>query len=250
MAIEETPESKTYLNKVLSALAILLVCCASLVAQQTRSDTASSNIGFVSPNTRENLTLDDAIRGLSSNEESQLAQQAKDLRCVFKEQVRTSRAIGSWSDGAEHSLLIRVRSDEPTMRYLMSRLGRTANQKAVVYFHPQSQGTARIYVIHPARRYRSFALISRLLDSNGVAFRTLVPAGQETTIYVIDIDNSLSGKIRKATKRLSGRFTAASGNASFIGDDSVREKGQEIFQQEIGSYESTHPNLSPACKSN
>ena len=242
MAVKPTMQLK-------SALLFLLLLVGALPTLGQSSNSAL-NVGFVSPNTREGLTLNDAIAGLHSEEEASLIKRVGQLRCVVQKPINTRRAVGSWSDGAEHSLLIRVRSDESTMRYLMSRLGRTANQKAVVYFHPQSHGTARIYVIHPAKRYRSFAVISRLLDSNGVAFRTLVPAKQETTVYVIDIDNNLSGKIRKATKRLRGRFTAASGNASFIGDDSVREKGQEIFQQEIGSYESTHSNLSPACKSN
>jgi len=196
------------------------------------------------------MSLNDAIAGLSSAEEASLMKRVGQLSCVVRNPINARPAVGSWSDGAEHSLLIRVRSDEATIRYLMSRLGRTANQKAVVYFHRKPQGTSKIYIIHPAKRYRSFAVISRLLDSTGVAFRTLVPAKQEITVYVIDIDNSLSGKIRTATKRLRGHFSTLAGNSSFIGDDTVREKGQEIFQKEIGSYESTHPNLSPTCKSN
>jgi hypothetical protein len=250
MARQKAFKSEIHLKRFSAALWIILVCCAPLIAQQTTPVSTTDNIGFVSPNTRENLTLDDATRGMSSKEEMQLAQQAKDLRCVFKRPVSTARAVGSWSDGAEHSLLIRVHSDEDTMRYLMSRLGKTANQKAVIYFHPQRNGKARVYIIRPAKRFRSLAQLSRVLDSTGVAFRTLVPAKQQTLIYVIDVDNSLSGKIRTATRRLRGNVSSRDGNASFIGDDSVREKGQTIFEQEIRNFESKHPNLPPACKNN
>jgi hypothetical protein len=163
--------------------------------------------------------------------------------------IATRRAIGSWSDGAEPSLLIRVKTDEPTMRYLMSRLGRTANQKAVLYFHPQSKGNAKVYVIQPAKRFRTFATIGRLLDSTGLAFRTLVPSRKLITVYIVDTDNSLLAKVRTATRRLRGRLISFRGTASFIGDDSAREKGQEIFQEEIIRFESKHPNLPAACKS-
>ena len=45
-------------------------------------------------------------------------------------------------------------------------------------------------------------------------------------------------------------FLVPAGNASFIGDDSVREKGQTIFEKEIKTYESKHPRLPPACEDN
>jgi hypothetical protein len=235
----------------LQVKAVLLFLFLLLFALPAFGQSSSaSNFGFVSPNTREGLKLDDAIAGLSSEEETSLVRRVGELRCVVHNPINTRRAVGSWSDGAEHSLLIRVRSDESTMRYLMSRLGRTANQKAVVYFHSQPAGTAKIYIIHPAKRLRSFTVISRILDANGVAFRTLVPLKTEVTVYVIDLDNSLSAKVRAATRRLRGRLTALTGNASFIGDDSVREKGQEIFLKEIASYESIHTNLSTRCKRN
>jgi hypothetical protein len=234
--------------RINKALLVLLLLIGGLpVVGQT---TASLNLGFVSPNTREGLKLDDAIAGLNSIEESNLIKRVLELTCVVRRPIATRRAVGSWSDGAEHSLLIRVKTDESTMRYLVSRLGRTANQKAVLYFHPQPKGNATVYIIQPARRFRALATIGRLLDSSGLAFRTLVPSRKLTTVYIVDTDNSLRAKVRTATRRLRGKLISLIGTASFIGDDAVREKGQEIFQQEISSFEAKHPNLPAACKSN
>ena len=229
-------------------LSVLLLGAASSLTAQTKTARASRNYGFVSPNTREDLKLEDAIRGMNSEEESNLRQKARGLGCVVKRKITTMRAVGSWSDGAEHSILIRANTDESTIRYLMSRLGRDANQKAVIYFHPQTNGRARIYILHATKRMRDFALISRLLDVSGIAFRTLVPLKHETTIYVVDTEGNLVPKIAVAARRLRTRVTTQTGNANFIGDDSIREKGQAVFAQEIRDYESKHPGLPPPCE--
>jgi len=184
-----------------------------------------------------------------SGEESRLQKHAMGMSCVIKQKVRTMRALGSWSDGAEPSVLLTLNADESTMRYLMSRLGRDANQKAVIYFHTARDGKAAIYVIHPAKQFRSLAKISQLLERSGVTFRTLVPTKRETTVYIIDTENNLGAKVRAAVKRLRGRLNSQIGNASFVGDEAVREKGQTLFQQEIQQYETLHPNLPAVCKS-
>jgi hypothetical protein len=231
------------------AVILLAISCATATAQRSESDNTSSlNYGFVSPNTRDNLKLEEAIRGLSSAEESNLLKRARSLTCVVRSQIRTMRALGSWGDGAEHSILLRVNTDEPAIRYVMSRLGRDANQKAVIYFHPQTGGNAKLYIFHPAHRFRSFATIARILDSAGVSFRTLVPKKREILVYIVDTESNLAKKVRTAATGLRARVDSQTGKASFIGDDSLREKGQTIFANEINEYESKHPRLPPPCK--
>jgi len=132
----------------------------------------------------------------------------------------------------------------------MSRLGREANQKAVVYFHPEAFGTARIYRIRLRPRSRNFFNIARTLDKSGISFRTMVPGKRETIVYIVDADNNLTAKVKTAVKRLRGRLTLQAGTASFIGDDSDRQKGQAVFAKEISDYESKHPGLPPPCINN
>lgn len=225
--------------------AVLLLSGTLAAAQQS----PSLNYGFVSPNTRDDLKLDDAVRGMQSAEELDLIRKAQSLGCVVKTRITTARALGSWSDGAEHSVLLRTNTDEPTLRYLMSRLGRDANQKAVIYFHPTSDGTARIYVLQPPSRLRNLNSISTALERAGISFRTLVPGKGGTRVYVIDTENNLGAKVRTAAKQLKARINEQRGSASFVGDDADRQKGQNLFEQEIRDYESKHPALPPPCKS-
>ena len=228
-------------------LALFFLLSGTLAAAQ---QTASLNYGFVSPNTRDDLNFEDAVRGMNSSEEVRLLRQAQSLGCVVKRKVTTMRALGSWSDGAEHSILLRTNSDEPTIRYLMSRLGRDANQKAVIYFHPKPDGPARIYVLQPPGRFRSFKSLSGVLERAGIAFRTLVPTKSGTRVYVIDTENNLATKVKAAARQLKARMNSRAGNASFVGDDHDRQKGQTVFEQEIKDFESKHPALPPPCKSN
>jgi hypothetical protein len=227
------------MNLLRLLVAFLLFSCSTVTAQQS--------FGFVSPNTRDDLKLQDAIQGMDSQEELGLLSRAKNLGCVIRRKIAAKPAVGSWSDGAEHSILIQVNANESAIRYLMSRLGRDANQKAVVYFLPKARGRAKIYIINHIRDF-NFRQIGNVLDESGIAFRTLVPARQGTIIYIIDIENSLRDKVLQASRKLNHRVTSQSGNASFIGDDSSREKGQAVFVEEIKQYERKHPKLPPPCE--
>jgi len=217
----------------------LLLSCGSVTAQRS--------IGFVSPNTREDLKLIEAIQGMNSPEELKLLSRARSLGCVIKRRIAAAEALGSWSDGAENSVLLRVSANEPAIRYLMSRLGHDANQKAVVYFHPRPHGRAKLYLI---RHIRGFNLrqIGNVLNGSGIAFSTLVPAKHGTVVYIIDIDNSLRLKVLDAARRFNLPVASQTGNAAFIGDDSSREKGRAVFAEEIKQYELKHPKLPPPCE--
>src|SRR5918992_1475166 len=103
------------------------------------------------------------------------------------------KAIGSSTDGAEHSALFRVFTDRATLRYADARLGKLARQKTVLNFREDDSGAARMYVLRVWMGKRSLAAISKTLDSEGIAFRTLVPRmRQRLFIYVVDLNNELS----------------------------------------------------------
>jgi len=235
---------KTHFDKVLdqltAILAFILLSCGIATAQQS--------IGFVSPNTRDDLKLIQAIRGMDSQEELKLLLRARGLGCVIKRKVGATEAVGSWTDGAEPSVLIRVSANESAIRYLMSRLGRDANQKAIVYFHPTAHGRAKLYIINHIRGF-NFRQIGAILNDSGIAFRTLVPAKHGTIIYIIDIENSLRLKVLEASRKFNLPVTSQTGNAAFVGDNSSRDKGQAAFADEIKKYELKHPKLPPPCES-
>lgn len=210
---------------------LILVVATSAWAQ------ASLNYGFVSPNTKENLKLEDAIKGMSSAEETRLVKKTINLGCVVRSRIRAFRSLGSWSDGAEPSVMLRVQSDEPTVRYLLSRLGRDARQKAVLYFHQAADGNADLYTLRPRKPTRNLKALANILERAGIEFRTLVVVNSGTWIYVVDLNRELRAKVMAAAKRLRARVDTRQGNAAFIGE----------YDEEIRKYETQNPDLPPAC---
>lgn len=231
------------INRLRTLLLLLLLAYApAALAQQQKS----LNYGFVSPNTKENLKLEDAIAGLNSAAEANLVKRSVNLGCVVRTQIRAYKALGSWTDGVEHSVMVRVESDEPTVRYLMSRLGRDARQKSILYFHPHPAGSANLYTLQPRKPRRNLASLANTLERAGIAFRTLVPLKSGTWIYVVDLKRDLRDEVMAAAKTLRARVRSQRGNAAFVGDDQARQ-AQVVFEEEIRSYEAKNPNLPPAC---
>ncbi|HKQ51654.1 MAG TPA: hypothetical protein VJT74_04750 [Pyrinomonadaceae bacterium] len=232
--------------RVLLPLVLWLAACGAAYAQQG----AAVSYTFVSPNTREGLTLDEAVRGLSSREEFQLINQIRGLsRCLRLKPLAVRRTIGSWSDGAEHAALFRVQADERTLRYADARLGKLAQQKAVLYFRRDENGADRMYVLHLRRgRRRSLANVSKTLDASGVAFRTLAPAARgRLLIYVVDLDDALREKVARAAHLLRAAMSTLKGAGEFIGDDTDRDKAQQVFASEIKKYEDENPDAARRC---
>ena len=212
----------------------------------TTAVSAQQNYGMISPNTKTDLKLADAIAGMNSAEESKLLKQAINLSCVVRSPIRAFRALGSWTDGAEHSVLLRVNGDEATLRYILSRMGRDAEQKYVIYFHPQPKGSADLYILRPHKGTRNLVALTNALERAGIPFRTLVPSRETTAIYVIDLDRDLRVKIMTAARTLRARVSQQSGNAQLFGADE-RPQAKVKFEQEIKSYETKNPNLPPTC---
>ena len=227
-----------------SFLLVLLLGWTTLASAQ--QDHKTLNYGFVSPNTKSDLKLEQAIAGMNSAEEAKLLDKAVNLGCVVRTRITAFRALGSWSDGAEHSVLLRVRGDEATLRYVLSRMGRDAEQKYVIYFHPKPRGAVDLYTLRPRTRARNLVALTSELERAGIPFRTLVPARETTAIYIIDLDRDLRAKIMNAARKLRARVSRESGSAQLFGDDE-REKAKVKFEQEIKDYETKNPNLPPTC---
>ena len=208
--------------------------------------------GFVSPNTREDLKLEEAVRNLSSAAERRLANETLHLACRVRTRARIKRSLGNWADGAENSLVFHLYSDEATVRYALADLGRTWRQKTVLYFRVQAQGSAHMYVLSIRRANLDLIavvrMLTRALDESGLAYRTLVPGQRRVLIYVVDLSNELQEKVKAAARRLHARSRSFSGAGAFIGDDTDRDRAQEVFAKEIKAYESGH-SLKQHCRS-
>lgn len=228
---------------------VLLVLASSpaSLAQQTQQPSRKAlSYGFVSPNTREDMKLDEAIKGMSSAEEAKLLNKAVNLGCVVRTQIRAARALGVWSDGAEYTVMMRVNSDLDTLRYLMSRLGRDAQQKYIIYFQPAAKGSVDLYRLWLPKRTRNLAALSAALERGGIPFRTLVPSRRGTAIYIIDLDGNLKTNVTNVARTLRAQVSHQDGDSALIGHD-TREQAKSVFDEEIKRYETKNPNLPPTC---
>lgn len=236
-------------------LTILLVAVCSAHSQKSGAQSFAQDekqktvsYSFVSPNTRENLTLEEAFRMLNSKEETELVNYLQRLSVCLKLNPMVSKAIGNWIDGAEHSTISRVYTDRSTLLYEDARLGALQRQKTILYFRKKSSGEGRMYILSTRRGRRSLASISKSLDKSGVAFRTLVPASHHRTIiYVVDLKGELQSKVRVAARRLGSRLAIVKGTGEFVGDDADREKAQQVFAGIIKDYEDEHPQVGRQC---
>ena len=227
-----------------SFLLVLLLGWTTIVSAQ--QDQQSLNYGFVSPNTKTDLKIQQAIAGISSSDETKLLNKAINLSCVVRTRIRAFRALGAWSDGAEHSVLLRVKGDEATLRYVLSRMGRDAQQKYVIYFHPNATGSVDLYTLRQRTGSRNLVALSNKLERAGIPFRTIVPSNGTTAVYIIDLDRNLRSKILAAARTLRAQVNSEPGNAQLFGDDD-REKAKIKFAEEIRTYETANPNLPPTC---
>lgn len=200
---------------------------------------------FVSPNTRDNLTLAEAKAALTSEEETRLIAEERDLACRLRESLHPLKAIGSWSDGAEHSTVLLGHTNEANLRYAGSWLGKFSRQKAVLYFLQGSQGPGRLYVITLSKK-PNLTAVSSLMDANEVSNRTLVPLRQKWILYVVDLNSSLRMKVMEIARKLKARLHVLRGSGAFIGDDD-RDKAQQVFATEIQNYQVGNPNLRRPC---
>lgn len=224
-------------------LLFVLAWSSTISAQQDRKVVS---YGFVSPNTTQNLKLREAIQGMNSPAEKQLRNEAINLSCVVRTRIDAFPALGSWNDGAEHSLMVRFTSDEDTLRYVVSRLGRDAQQKYVIYFHPEPAGPVDLYTLRVRSDARSLTALSKALERAGIPFSTIVPLNGTTSIYIIDLDRDLREKILAAARMLRASVNFVPGKAKLFGDD-FRDRAKTVFEEDIKNYETKNPNLPPAC---
>jgi len=244
-------QKQKFSNTLVSARGLFLVLFflypigGAQAQQEKRVNGVRSAVIFVSPNTEENLTLNQAIAKLNTNEESALIKEEKTVACKLRRTFIIRKAIGNWSDGAENSTVVWGRLTKAESRYAGSWLGRFARQKAILYFHQQPNGQATLYVVNLPTRYQ-LSKLSSIMDEEKVEFRTFVPFHRRVVVYVVDSKNELGAKISAVVKRLRARMQKLHGNAEFIGDDS-RERAQKIFASEISNYETAHPPLRRTC---
>jgi hypothetical protein len=195
------------------------------------------------------LSLAQALRGQRSIAEYDLMRESRLVLCRLSAKGQVMPALGSWSDGVEHSLVVRSSIDGEGLKYASSLLGRSARQKAVAYFNAQPGGSASLYIIKAKPIKGGYPTVMKILDLSGVAFRTLLRTRRAIFIYVIDLKKEMETGIRSAARRLRGTVSAVGGNGGFLTNEPGDGAAMEAFGSVISSWESTHPAVETNCSS-
>jgi hypothetical protein len=203
---------------------------------------------FVSPNTANGLTLNNAVHKLRGPAEVGLILGARDLLCRLGITGKLTPVIGSWSDGVENSMMMRGRLDQDRVRYVSSVLGKMANQKSVLYFIPQADAPATFYILRIRKRRIGLSAISAILQANGVAFRTIAPSRNWTVIYIVDTKGDLGKSVNDSANRLHATVLAIKGSSEFIGSEVSLNEADQAYNRVINEFETRHPQVKTPCR--
>jgi len=192
---------------------------------------------YVSPSMAESLTLPEAVKGLHSDRQRMLERVSDQIdRALGLKTAKTAACLGAWADGAENTLMIlQERADPALERAAAAMKGHLAQQKAVLLFRPEKDGT-ELMAAFPLKG--SITEIHQKLLAQGIAFHTLEPmpeGGARVHIFAESHDDLL--KIRDAAKALGGRVKFTRGNGEFIGthksdgtDAEQRADAQRVYE--------------------
>ena len=188
-------------------------------------------VGFASPNVEENLTFKQALAKLNTPEEEKMLGRASELLNSTFGGGEVHAAVGDWSDGAENSsVMYSGQANRNKMDYVMATLGKEFNQKAVISFVHDENGSDWIHTMNTAKGMDG---VRSTLDKLGIQFRTLIPEKDgTTTVQVFDQGGELAEKSLQAASALDSGIEALRGNGNFIGGDS-REDAQKEYAQII-----------------
>lgn len=193
---------------------------------------------FISPNTRENMTFEEATAALQG-EQHQNIRDTVAQTMKGNGSVEVHDVIGDWSDGAENSLRVQANvADRETLQYLAAKMGDKADQKAVIPFSKNSRGRDALWTI---RVYgNDMGTARKTLDEDQIPFRTFEPHGNELLIHVFDPGTALKSNIQNAAIHLGAtKIQIARGTGEFLGGD-TRGEGHEAYNRVITRYEQRH----------
>jgi hypothetical protein len=194
---------------------------------------------FVSPNVKENLGLQDAIRSLASDRQMRFEAKARDVVAAVAGGGKVEGAIGVWADGAENSTAITVpNADSETLRYTASLLGKSGDQKAVLAWTNTVGGPHALYTLSTSLGPTQVAADSLKL---GIAFQTIIPSYHGGRIQILDQDGSLADKVQALGSMAGYKPVGVQhGSGEFIGSWTSRDEGNAAYDQIIQAYEKGH----------
>ena len=195
---------------------------------------------LVSPNIKENMTYDEAVKMTDSSSHASAVSLAKDVVKNQNMEAKFETGVGDWEDGAENSIKIDVEGakDFNQIGYTASKLGMLLKQKAVVAFEEKPDGED---TLHRISTKMGMDQVRKVLSDNGITFRTMVGDRQKTNVTILDKGSQLTSNIENVLGVINGISNATRGFGEFIGGD-TRIQGQKAYRDRISEYEKQFPH--------
>jgi len=210
-----------------------------LLASTTAPEAEGLATSFVSPNVGK-LDFAGALRGMRSKRQQLLLDAAQDIHEKMGVEATHTPGIGAWSDGAEPTIMSTSTGMDPDqLDTSAAMLGSLANQKQVLTFHEDPNGSS---FLHHFDAKGGLEDIHKNLLEDGVPFHTLIPTPTGATVYVADFgdDAGFGSTVSNAAARYGAKSKAYRGNVKLLGtseeaatDAESRAKGVEEYARII-----------------
>lgn len=200
----------------------------------------SGSTGFVSPNIHD-LKIEQAAKNLNSSvRQSLLSDAVKEIHTKLGLTANSAPVIGAWSDGAENSVMVSFDGKNPELeKVALAMEGYIADQKAVLYFHPDPNATE--FMARFTAQGDVVDVHKDLLE-RGLAFHTLRPTSNGTVVYVYGQDNDTLKTFAEAANAYKAKGSVSRGKGEFIGtqlhtgsDREQRDDARRVYEATIGA---------------
>lgn len=193
---------------------------------------------MVSPNIEKDMTIDEAIRALRSDQQASFAAIARDVVGRVDNNGMVANSLGDWVDGAENSIAMSANATMETVRYMAAKMGLQGRQKQVLAFHAQPGGRDALWILRIGSGY-TLDGIRDTLTQNGLNFRTFVPVKDGLEIHVFDEGTKMSNQISEVATAYGSNIEKKKGIGEFIGGE-TRAEGAKAFHPIVDAYEIKH----------
>jgi hypothetical protein len=257
-----TPDHRSHYGNVVmthpyrkTAVAFLLLISTVLPLTRHVADHPPSAIPvaaylFVSANTAEDLTLDQARQALHSPRQHHARRLAEDiLRQVGAAEHQIEDALGDWSDGIENSLVVQLsgRAEPATVGYAAAWFGLLHEQKSVLYFVTVPGGPDLLHEVDVPEG--TVEQLRRALDEHDIRYRTLVSRPARACVLVFDEGGKLRPNVRRFAAAAQAGVRERTGRGRFVGEE-TRQRARDRFRQEIRDHErdAQRPRYAPPVR--
>lgn len=205
---------------------------------------------FISPNVDTNLSLDDAIVGMTTQRQAAIMDANQAINDLLGIEGDQRNVVGAWATGAENSIAMDIPAgtDYETLRAAAAMKGEIANQQAVLVFQ---EGNGDAAALSKFTLTGNINDIHEALLRDGIENHTLeVLPGGEVKVTVLSMDQKSLDLLNEVGGNYGVQIETALGKGEFIGsslagteatDVAIRADAVNQYEAILKSYVQAQP---------